>query len=221
MMTARILALGAFLVTLCVPCYSLAATILGMEFSGGGPAAAGGTNTVIGWTFSVSEDCAVSALGLWDYGSDGFYVSHNVGLYNSGGTSLGSVAIQSGTGSASQGPLMEGGVFRFEDLASSISLNSGSTYTILAHNPSASDVFIWTDVDSITMADGLSYGDPRSASAGALTYVTDHQWSSWEGIFGPNFQTGQTVPEPSSFVLLGTGAICLIGYHKRKRRKSA
>ena len=106
MMTTRILALGALVATLCVPCSSFAESILGMEFSGG--VAGGASGTVLGWTFSASEDLTVAALGLWDYESDGFYQDHHVGLYDSDETLLGSVVIQLDEKSSPQGSTMGG-----------------------------------------------------------------------------------------------------------------
>ena len=95
-------------------------------------------------------------------------------------------------------------------------MNSGSTYTILAHYPSGGDPLVYDNLGPVTMADGLSYDGSRSASAGGLIYIAGQRWN-WDGIFGPNFLL---VPEPPSFVLLGIGAICLIGYRRRKRKKS-
>jgi len=60
---------------------------LGLDVSGGVIAAAL-IPTTAGFSFSVSAPIQITDLAVFDAGSDGFTISHDVGLWTSGGTLL-------------------------------------------------------------------------------------------------------------------------------------
>ena len=79
----------------------------------------------LGLEFQVNSNITVTSLGFFDVGSDGLLASHEVGLWNSSGTLLGSVTVTPGS-------TPDGG-FYYEDLASQINLTSGNSYRIAAY----------------------------------------------------------------------------------------
>lgn len=89
-------------------------------------AAANNTGLNIGHTFTVTgTNLSISALGAYDYGSDGLNSAHTVTLF-SNQTALVSVTVPAGTSA-----LLQGG-FRFATLPEPVSLEPGN-YAIVAY----------------------------------------------------------------------------------------
>ena len=84
---------------------------------------------MIGWIFDANQTLVVGKLGVWDFGADGLLASHQVGIWTSAGTLLGSTIVQSGVASPLAGPVAEDGRFRYQAV-SPIHLNAGSRYVI-------------------------------------------------------------------------------------------
>ena len=55
-----------------------------------------GGNRTAGWEFTVADDFAVGSLGIFDLDDDGLYLSHEVGIWNSGELVL-SATVPAGT----------------------------------------------------------------------------------------------------------------------------
>jgi hypothetical protein len=98
---------------------------------------------MIGYDFTVgASNITLNTLGAEDitnsgaagYG-DGTFAASQVGIWNAAGTLLGSVNIKANTGS----PIING--FRYERLASPITLLAGQTYTIGAQKGGGVDYF--------------------------------------------------------------------------------
>jgi uncharacterized repeat protein (TIGR01451 family) len=112
-----------------------------------------GTNTstsadmTLGWEFQANSDICVTSLGFFDVGADGLLASHQVGLWTSGGTLLGSVIVTPGSA------LDDG--FYYEVLASQIILTAGNTYRVAAHV--LGDGFVYGG-DNIVTESNVSFG---------------------------------------------------------------
>jgi hypothetical protein len=82
------------------------------------------TQSSIGFAFTVNDPVTVSALGYFDFLSDGFATPHNVGIYSGTGTLLTQALLSPGTVNQLIGN------FRYTDIAP-ITLAAG-TYTMSA-----------------------------------------------------------------------------------------
>jgi hypothetical protein len=201
-------------VVACCPLQTRADTIA-LSFTGGVPHDVGDFTATVGWAFHLDGPVAVTQLGLWDEGNDGFITDHLMGIFNSTGTALASVAIFSGPG----GTLIDG--FRyFPILAGPLSLPAGN-YSIGAQYVSR---FTVTDnftesAGSITTASGLTYLGSQSALGGFGTFPPGDILGVPGSYFGPNFQfTPVTTPDSGSTVsLLGS---VLLGLAALRRKLS-
>lgn len=178
------------------------------------------TNRVIGWAFFTNESITVDTLGFWDEGSDGLVASHQVGIWDgTGSILLGSVTVQSGTGSSVKGPVIAGGTFRFESLVTPIHLSLGQEYVIGALTDD-NDLFALR-TSGVTSQSQVTYVQPRQSDSNS-GFVKPTEVNSFDNqaYFGPNF-TIATVPEPSTFALLTIGGLALAGYGWRRKRQQA
>jgi hypothetical protein len=176
-------------------------------------------NLNIGHQFSVTgTGITITDLGVWDNDDDGLITGHAVTLFqiNSGAGAAnadvtaitgGSVFVPSGTSAT----LVDG--FRFTDLAAPLFLAPGD-YSVIAYGLNSS---------------GLDpYGDNGGLPVGPN--VTDINFDPFE--FAPDsspaYPTGgaavdfssasflYTVPEPSTFALLGLGLLSAFTFRRRK-----
>jgi hypothetical protein len=169
-----------------------------------------------GWEFSTSEAISVSALGIWDMGSDGLADSHQVGLWDTSGNLLASVSFAAGNSGTLMGP--DG--FRFLDLASPVNLAVGSYLIGAAYAPDDDDQIAY--LAGPMSATGISYVGPKlSADGTGFAPPTDDSAASG-GAFGPNFlfTEASAVPEPSTFTMAGAITLLGIGYGLLKRHRA-
>ena len=165
-----------------------------------------------GWVFTLgTKDLLVGGLGVWDDGQDGLVAPHPVGIWSDTGELLATTIIPSGTGA----PLV--GDFRVQALATAVTLTGGVSYTIgalyqsddnlqgsFASEPTVSPLITGLEgrfVYSQSLTQPI-YG--AVAGAGTTPYV------------GPTFQF-TTVPEPSSFALLGAALLTASGVFLKRR----
>lgn len=93
-----------------------------------------GADRMIGWEFTVgSAPIEVSGLGYFDFGGNGLAHSHQVGIWQTDQTLVGSAIVPAGTAA----PLTD--FFRYVSPASPFNLSSGSTYVIGALTPGGGD----------------------------------------------------------------------------------
>jgi len=160
-----------------------------------------GTNMTVGWSFAANDNLSVTSLGLWDETpADPLAQTHQVGLWSSTGTLLGSATIQTNS------PLT--GSFRYAAIAP-VALTSGLTYFLGSEisNP-FSDQYTSSASSIVTAPEITFLGAARSNSAGGFSFPSIT--ASVNGRFGPNFQfqvVSASVPEPTStlsFLALGT-----------------
>ena len=167
----------------------------------------------VGWTFTVLNPITVGALGVFDSssafgqpaGNNGLIDSHNVGIWNSGGTLLTSGTVAAGT----IDPLIN--QFRYISIAPL--LLAPGTYTIGATwGTTASDDYIANTTGFQTIA-AIQFLSAEYVQAASLTMPTTNASFFSNGMFGPNFVV---VPEPSTMLLLGAGFLGLAVYSKRR-----
>lgn len=196
------IAFGIFALS-CVGSVQASTSTPAFGFSGGGLYITG--DITLGYQFTVNSATKVTELGWFDYNNDGLGFSHQIGIWNSGGTLLDSLVLGSGT----SGTLESG--FRYESLTSSLVLSAG-TY-ILAGN-SGSEIYS-QDATGINLTGLVSLGNAvRSNFAGfGLPNVVDGTDNA--GYFGPNMKVS-AVPIPASLPLL-LAALGGLGFVARRR----
>ncbi len=170
---------------------------------GGGTLTSGFARS-IGWEFTVSMPMAVSALGVWDYGSDGLSKVHQIGLFRVSDSSL---VVSATLIDGSNAALIDGS--RFVDVPST-PLVPGTSYYILADDFST-DPFV-SGNGSIGFAPEINWlavaDTPVNTIFGTPTFTPGTM-----GNLGPNFR--YAVPTPGAVSILGIGAM-LIGMRRRR-----
>lgn len=174
-----------------------------------------GSWTNFGYSFTVTDMVAVTALGVWDRNANGFADAHPVGLWDGAGSLLAQAVVDSAS-PLTMGVLAGHG-WRFETIAPVV-IGPG-TYKIGAYYPTTADAFLgsWDGTLAQYVMDPLaSYGTAYFASGvEALTEPTSLT-SLTPGFFGPNAQI-EAVPEPGTVVLMGVGLVA-VGVARRRRR---
>jgi len=155
-----------------------------------------GGNRTAGWEFTVADDFAVGSLGIFDLDDDGLYLSHEVGIWNSGELVL-SATVPAGTETL----LID--QFRYVEI-DPFWLTLGETYVIGAI--SLGDQCVGNNSSArITTIPSVTYER-------TLISPTDSGFSlpTIEGeyyLFGPNFLV---VPEPMTVFLFALGGILIV-----------
>jgi len=182
----------------------------------GGSAYTSGGDQLYGWNFNVLDSITVSSLGVYDFGSDGLAISHDVGIFRvSDAALMGSTTVPAGLGGT-----LDGG-FRYTGVAS-FNLAPGAYVIAMTMPVFNNDLqFATTDLGSVVTAPEIEYltsafdeptpfilSFPNPSSNGAFD----------EGMFGPNFQfDGAAVPDAGSTMgLLAAGLTCLVGLRRRR-----
>ncbi len=166
---------------------SAASTVAVVPGSGGDENNQWNGNVTIGWQFALSSPVTVTGLGFFDATGGGLSDSHPVGIWNNGGTLLGSTTVPAGT----EGTTLLSG-FRFV-FVEPFTLEAG-TYTIGAYgNQTSPDKFRF-GVSGSTTITGLTLGSGVQSTFGptTLTFPTQVNAFAAQGYFGPDFTTETT-----------------------------
>jgi hypothetical protein len=169
--------------------------------SGAGPTSISSPGAVIGYDFTVGvTSLEASALGLFDQDLDGFSEAHNVSIWTSTGTLLGSVMVPTG----SLAPLQ--GEFRYAPLLAPVILVSGQTYVIAAHYPSQADWFIANPPAqaNVIFSPFASFGVSATRVDPGFPFL-----GGTDLYAGPNIEF-TPIPEPSSFMLTFGGVLVVL-----------
>jgi hypothetical protein len=182
------------------------------SFTGGSTFPVFSSDETVGWAFSTAKHIAVTALG-WNVtvnGPNGSSSSHQVGIWNSGGTLLGSATVTAGSATD--------GIWRFTGV-SPIALSAGQ-YFIGGRDTSADGDRYVTSVSNLTLAAGLTFlGSAVSPNGSGFAFPANINSITTGGRFGPNFQfkAAGAIPEPASWAMLISG-FGLVGAVARRRR---
>ena len=185
-----------------------------------------GAALTIGWGFSVNEQQMVNELGYYDYGQDGLVFDHGVGLFSVSDMSL----LASGT--VTSGDTLDG-YFRYIDVASVV-LNPGELYFIAGFDPAfcagglnpcgpvpdPHDNVANPPFTDLVFAPQITFDGWQSESTASLQFNSyNPQTDPWANSDGPlivaNFKS-TSVPEPTTFALIGLGLLGL-GFARRKK----
>jgi hypothetical protein len=159
------------------------------------------TDETVGWSFSVAAGPGVNvtSLGWWDATpTTPLAASHQVGVWTSAGSLLGTATVQ-------PGDLLTGS-FRYATLSTPILLSGGATYVV-----GGRDLFDDGDTyasasTALVMGTGITFGQAARTDAAAGFAFPGVLTPNSGGRFGPNFQyTATAVPEPSTYLMMALG----------------
>ena len=165
----------------------------------------------LGYSFTTKSATDVTGLGYFDDG--GLTEAHQVGLYNSSGQLLASTTV-TGTGS-------QIGFFNFNSITP-ILLAAGQTYQVVGTSGFVDNYTF--DTSGFSVEPTIKYDNDVFSEGNTLQFGTlssGLKSKDGGGYFGANFETNSAVtPEPSSLLLLGTGAMGLLGVVRRRISQS-
>jgi hypothetical protein len=170
----------------------------------------------LGWTFTVDDDLVVTQLGLFDSLQNGLAESHDIGIWDDGGTLVAEATIGSGV----SGLLIDN--FRYVDIVP-VTLAAGG-YTIGAFFGTGDEPLVFAGgATGFAASPQVAFGSAVFSNAANLT-LPDSVFGG-QGYFGPNFVhddiSATTIPEPGSLTLIASGVGALGFRHRRRRQVGA
>lgn len=201
---------------------SVFADNIAIDFNTVGGSSANPTNGTYGYVFTLSQPYQLTALGIMDYVKEnGLSSSHEVGLWQLGGSLVSSVTVPSGTGATLIDSADGFNGWRVVSVAP-VFLNAG-TYVIGAHYASNNTDLMRFGyaLNELNILPGITLGNAVTQSGGSLAFPSNENTAFNFGSFGPNMVLN-AVPEPASWVLMGMGAVLVSGsnwYFRRRRAK--
>jgi len=153
----------------------------------------------LGLVFTANSNFTVNALGFYDI--PGVTTQPEwVGLYNLSGTLLASALV------TPSDPLVNG---YFWQTIGPVGLTAGNQYTVVAFN---GEVNGWGYGPAPTHGSEVTFNYDDYLYTNQLAFTT-FTGGSGPAYYGPNIAT---TPEPSAFLLLGTGLVGFLGAMRRK-----
>jgi hypothetical protein len=188
---------------------------LALDFTGG-LASTPSSAATEGWSFTVNTAITVGSLGIWDESSHVLNGPHDVGLWTGTGTLLATTTITS----TSSTPVLSTsgeGQWLFNAITPTFLLSG--EYVIASHYIESDPDFARLRTTATTITQ-ITYGTFRDEISSTLTFPSVSDPALDDGSFGPNFLTTTVavVPEPSTALVAGIGAVGLLAYWYRQRR---
>jgi len=178
------------------------------------PGFSGGSGATVGISFTVgAQDLSVTSLGYFDRDQNGLGITHQVSIWNSGGTQIANTTVLSGTGSTLVGS------FRYENLGSPVTLTAGQTYTLGAFIGAQDSVgyhLLGTTHPTVDSAVTVIDDDLR-ANTGSFTRPTTLANTPF---WGASMQF-TPVPEPAEWAAMAGIGLLGFGLWRRSRRQTA
>ncbi len=193
---------------------TMKASTLGVDFTTT-PSNYGASVWNLGYEFEVVTDVTVTGLGNIDYGAlSNLPQPQQVGLWNSTGTLLASTFVNSSS--------TQIGNWAFTSITP-VLLIAGDTYTVGGQGGEdyAGITPVSVDPHITYLTDEYTYiGSGANSPLEEPTSTEGYTSPSEAGWFGGNVEFGavSTIPEPGSFLLVGSGVVLIGVYWRRKRR---
>jgi hypothetical protein len=175
-----------------------------------------GTNSIVGWSFTATQDLFVTKLGVYDHDADrNIEGTHSVGLWKSDGTLITSVSVTE-PGFAHSKLLTNG---KYHMVNASASLQAGQTYVVAA-TVGISDAFAYFDSVATATAHNLQFNQNliygNAVYSDSLIGMPSIDTLSPYGNFGANLDVTPT-PVPAAAWLLGSGLLGLVGIRRKQK----
>jgi hypothetical protein len=178
-----------------------AAPIPALTFNEAGGGFGSNLNQNVGWRFDVLSPTYVTGLGWFDQNHDGLGTSHEVGIWDANGTLLTSAIVPSGT--AARLDIQ----YRVSDI-NPLLLSVGTGYVVGGLNTEQSGDRLAANV-SFTIDSRLAFSHATFSTFTSTLLEPTNNSVAVSGFFGPMFEI-DSVPEPSTLVLVGFSGIVLV-----------
>lgn len=171
----------------------------------------GANGTTFGWAFTVLNTITVDGLGVWDARSDGLGTSSLAGVWTNTGTLLASATVSDG--SAPVASASSDGRWLFETITA-LTLTPGDY--VIGHVFFDTLPLAQVLAPFVTIPDITGIAGRLGSFNGGLTAPLDFFDVP---VFGPtlHLQDSAPVPEPATWLLLGTGLAVVVGLRARRR----
>jgi hypothetical protein len=182
--------------------------------TGNGGFVGDGNNFVLGSEFTIANPVLVTGLGWWDFGGDGLAIAHPVAIWRVSDQAQ----LITGTVAAGTGGALIGG-FRYTPIVPVLLLPGD--YAVAGTSPTTGDNST-TNVAAANFSSdpNVTWVQSREADGtNALVFPTVAGVTSI-GIFGASFEFA-SVPEPSTWALLGITVITAVAFMYYRLRKNS
>lgn len=151
----------------------------------------------VGWQFDVLSLITVTHLSWHDDGGDGLSRAHEVGIWSPSGALITSAVVPAGTAATLDGQ------WRVVPI-SPVNLTPGVGYIVGGYNGLNSTDRLAADVTHTFVDPAIRFIDATFSGANGIFERPTNFSSATTGFYGPSFNT---IPAPSSLVLLGIGGL--------------